>query len=209
LRSRGAGGGERHGGNARAPPSHQGTDLIAHSNPTRLVLVTGPPAAGKTTVARPLAACLGLPLIGKDTIKEALFDAMGTGDREWSRRLGGASFAVMLALAREVRAAVLDANFHPDHGPALLAACRGPIEVFCSCPVGELERRFAARAPSRHPGHVDHLLDDRLKAALGAGPRPLGLGGPLLELDTSQPVDVAAVAAWVTARPEWRLHPDG
>jgi predicted kinase len=43
----------------------------------RLVLVTGPPAAGKTTVARPLARCLALPLIGKDTIKEALFDAMG------------------------------------------------------------------------------------------------------------------------------------
>jgi hypothetical protein len=115
----------------------------------------------------------------------------------------------MLALAREVRAAVLDANFYPDHGAALLAACRRPIEVFCGCPVGELERRFAARVPSRHPGHVDHVLDDRVKAALGAGPEPLGLGGPLLELDTSQPVDLAAVAAWVTAQPEWRSDPDG
>jgi predicted kinase len=174
----------------------------------RLVLVTGPPAAGKTTVARPLARRLGLPLIGKDTIKEALFDAMGTGDREWSRRLGGASYAVMLALAREVPAAVLDANFYPDHGPTLLAACPRPIEVFCGCPVGELERRFAARAPSRHPGHVDHVLDDRVRAAIGSGPKPLGLGGPLLELDTSQRVDVAAVAAWVTAQPEWRADPD-
>jgi predicted kinase len=172
-----------------------------------LVLVTGPPSAGKTTMARPLARRLALPLIGKDTIKEALFDALGTGDREWSRRLGGASYAVMLALARQVPAAVLDANFYPDHGPALLEACRRPIEVFCCCPVGELERRFAVRAPTRHPGHVDHVLDDRVKAALGT--RPLALGGPLLELNTASPVDVAAVAAWITAQPEWRSHADG
>ena len=41
-----------------------------------LVLVTGPPASGKTTLARPLAAALGRPLIGKDLINEALFDAL-------------------------------------------------------------------------------------------------------------------------------------
>jgi predicted ATPase len=46
---------------------------------TTLVLVTGPPGSGKTTLAVPLARRLELPLIAKDTIKEALFDALGTG----------------------------------------------------------------------------------------------------------------------------------
>lgn len=41
-----------------------------------LVLVTGAPGAGKTTLAGPLAAALGLPLIGKDVVKETLYDAL-------------------------------------------------------------------------------------------------------------------------------------
>jgi predicted kinase len=43
-----------------------------------LVLVSGPPAAGKTTVALPLAAALAWPLISKDDIKEALVDVLAT-----------------------------------------------------------------------------------------------------------------------------------
>jgi predicted kinase len=179
--------------------------LASERGGVTLVLVTGPPASGKTTLAQPLARQLGLPLLGKDAIKEALFDTLGTGDRAWSRRLGAASYAVLLALARELLAAVLDANFYPDHGPGLLQACQRPIEVFCRCPAAEVERRFTQRAPARHPGHVDHVLDAQLKAALDGGVSPLGLGGPVLEVDTSSPVDVAAVAGWVTQQPEWHM----
>jgi predicted kinase len=168
-----------------------------------LILVTGPPASGKTTLARPLSGQLGLPLLGKDTIKEALFDTLGTGDRAWSRRLGAASYAVLLALARGLSVAVLDANFYPDHGPGLLEVCRRPIEVFCRCPAAEVERRFVRRAPTRHPGHIDHVLDIEIKALLDGGVGPLGLGGPVVEVDTSGLVDIPAVATWIRQQPEW------
>jgi hypothetical protein len=145
----------------------------------------------------PLAAALDLPLIGKDLIKEAPFDALGTGDRAWSRRLGAASYEVLYAVAGALPAAVLDANLGPEAVPRLRALDSDLVEVFCRCPPEEIERRFAARAPARHPGHVDHLLAPEIRAALARGTGPLAPGGPTLAVDTARAVDVAGVAAWV------------
>ena len=121
-----------------------------------LVVVTGPPAAGKTTVARELAARLRLPLIAKDKIKEALFDGLGTGDAQWSQRLGPPTFGVMLALAEEsLRAGaslVLEANFvRGGEVAARLAALPARfVQVQCSAPLEVLlEPLRIPRAASR------------------------------------------------------------
>ena len=156
-----------------------------------LVLVTGPPASGKTTLARPLAHHLDLPLLGKDTIKEALFDTLGTGDRAWSRRLGAASYGVLLAMLREIPAAVVDANFYPTTAQACSRRASGPSRSSAAA----RPPRWNAASPNEHP----------LKAALHGGVGPLGLGGPVLEVDTSGPVDVTAVARWVKQQPDRHL----
>ena len=62
-----------------------------------VVLVNGCPGSGKTWVARRLAAALGLPLLRKDAVKEALWDALGGAPAAaepavWARRLGAATF---------------------------------------------------------------------------------------------------------------------
>jgi hypothetical protein len=108
-----------------------------------------------------------------------------------------ASYEVLYAVAGALPAAVLDANLAPEAGPRLRALDADLVEVFCRCPPGEVERRFVARAPRRHPGHVDHQLGRELKAVLTRGTGPLRLGGPVLEVDTSQPVDIPGIAAWV------------
>ena len=50
------------------------------------VVVSGPPASGKSTLAPQIAAHLGLPLLAKDVIKDALMRAMPPSDVE--RRVG-------------------------------------------------------------------------------------------------------------------------
>jgi predicted kinase len=67
------------------------------------VLVTGLPGSGKTSLATPLAAALGLPMLSKDTIKEALWDALGPGDRVWGTQLGTAAAVALESLARWFR----------------------------------------------------------------------------------------------------------
>jgi glycosyltransferase involved in cell wall biosynthesis len=59
-----------------------------------LVVVTGPPASGKTTLARVIARELGWPLLAKDDITETLFDALGTGDREQALAIADAGRAL-------------------------------------------------------------------------------------------------------------------
>ena len=50
-----------------------------------LVLVTGLPCAGKSTLARQLAAGLELPYHAKDELKERLFEAHRRGELELAR----------------------------------------------------------------------------------------------------------------------------
>ena len=73
-----------------------------HLPPCTFVVVSGPPASGKTTLARAIAPALGLPLVAKDTIKEALMSVLPVPDIETSRAVGRASVA---ALAGRIRAA--------------------------------------------------------------------------------------------------------
>jgi predicted kinase len=163
-----------------------------------LVVVTGPPAAGKTTIARAIAARLRLPLIAKDTLKEALFDGLGTGDLAWSQRLGEATYLAIQALVEESVAAgasmVLEGNLvRGSPLEAALAALPARFfQVHCSAPLEFLIERYAGR--SRHPGHVDSERIDALRQAVETGRHePLYLPGQTIRLETTQPVDIEAV----------------
>lgn len=165
-----------------------------------LVAVTGPPASGKSSLAAPLARALDLPLLGKDVVKEALFDGLGADDYDasWSRRLSDAAYGVIASLLRDVPAAVVDMNLASEWTDAFNELSPRPLQIFCRCPRAELERRLVERATSRHPAHVDDVVLDEVRTEGVRGAEPARLTGPLLEVDTTVPVDIESVANWVT-----------
>jgi len=164
------------------------------------VVVTGPPASGKSTLAPVLARALDLPLVAKDTIKDALMGELAVPDIDASQQLGRAAVAVMLAVAADSPVgAVLESNFFRSSAVARLAALPGDVvEVFCRCDRAVAATRFAARAGTRAAGHLDHerrpeeLWNDEISEPV-AGP------WPVIEVDTGWAVDVAAVLAAVRA----------
>jgi predicted kinase len=176
-----------------------------------LILVNGPPASGKTTLATRLAADLRLPLIAKDRIKEILFDTLGWSDRDWSRRLGGVTMELLYAAVETQLAAgcpcLVESNFHAEWAAPRFQALRvqypyRPIEVICYAAGPVLAARFLARAQTaaRHPGHAETGDLGEWLADLERGPYPaLALGGPLLRVDTTDwaAVDYPAIRAWV------------
>lgn len=172
----------------------------------RIVLVSGAPGAGKTTLTVPLAAELGFALLSKDRIKETLHDALSGApgsapaiDLAWSRRLGGAAMELLWALAADAPAVVLEANFRPygayerNRIPALGGRV---VEVNCACPPEVAARRYAARAAATHPVHVVTRLSAEMLAEYD---RPVGVGEVII-VDTTGPVDIPALAAAVRAR---------
>jgi AAA domain-containing protein len=67
------------------------------------VLVAGWPGSGKSTLAAALATRLGLPLLAKDEIKEALMDALGRPQTVAdSQRLGRAAVLALLRVGRRL-----------------------------------------------------------------------------------------------------------
>ncbi len=159
------------------------------------ILVNGVPASGKSTVSRRIAAALAVPLLALDTVKEALFAELGTGDRLHNRRFGRASYGAIWALVGEFpvdATVVVDAwfGFQPLEllqGHLSRAGVTRTVEVWCTAPPEVIAQRYADRAAARHAGHLglDYVPELR---ALAASARPLGIG-PVVPVDTSLPLN--------------------
>lgn len=161
-----------------------------------LVIVNGPAGAGKSTLANALAARLQLPLLSKDTIKEAMADVLGADDRAASYQLGLASFAVLRALAGKCVSlgvgAILEAPFYGQAAADLTALAEAARTVVLQCAADKrtLYSRVRSRAVDRHWVHFDspHPAEGETFETWSspdlAAAEPPALGVPILTVNT-------------------------
>lgn len=144
------------------------------------ILVTGPPAAGKSTMARDLSERLGLPAFSKDSVKELLFDRIGFGSREEKNRLGAASMEILCYTAEQLMKSaqpfILESNFEFSSREGITALLRkygyAALTLTLTGDYRILYERFLKRqaSPDRHRGHV---VNDRYpEAELPEGQKP-------------------------------------
>ena len=134
-----------------------------------LVLINGPPCAGKSHLTDVLAASTSLPIMTKDMIKETVYDSAGWADRDWSRRLGTAASALLWMFAHSLLSqgqdCLIEANFRASLAASELDRLASALkftsaQIFVTAAPSALAERFRTRArlQTRHPGHLDTEL---------------------------------------------------
>src|SRR4051794_32593205 len=128
------------------------------------VVVTGPPASGKSTLSRELALLLDLPRLAKDDYKQVLLDEGPVDSVDDSRVMGRRAGEARLSAARAGEGGVIDSVW-VDRDRALreigsLQSTGNIVEVFCRCDEQTMRRRYRERAPTKGPGHFDEERPD-------------------------------------------------
>jgi predicted kinase len=161
-----------------------------------LVIITGLPCSGKTSLGRQLSRQFKVPFISKDGFKERLFDTLGYLDRAWSKKLSGTSYEMMFYTLEELlevgQSCVLEANFDPQVHSAPLAKITKKfqtrvVQIHCVTEPEILLERFKSRweRGERHPGHADHVTMPEMELLVEQKVLPLELPGPVFKVDTT------------------------
>lgn len=186
---------------------------------TFVIIITGLPGTGKTTLGKHLARRYRLPFVHKDGIKEVLFDAFEKCTPDLSRKLGLSSILLLHYFTETLlnvgQSVIVEANFNPALATpewlALKEKCDfNPFQILCFTEGEVLVERFIQRIGTneRHPGHPDRVDDPNLKLTLIQGRQEnLKLGGQVYELDTTDFEQIDYQALYAALELEMQLRP--
>jgi predicted kinase len=150
-------------------------------NISTIVLVTGHPGTGKTTLAKVLALALKLPLTGRDQFKETLLDTLGWSTEEWANKLSIASWTLLYQQIERLLEAgvdqIVESNFDPRYANSHWQRLRQQysfrlIQIRCEANAEVLLSRYHQRIAdgTRHAGHINRSDDATFLAIIRNGP---------------------------------------
>lgn len=177
---------------------------------TFIVVITGAPATGKTTLGKDLSQKFKLPFISKDALKDRIFDNLGWNDKAWSLKVSAASHRIMDYFIEEElkvgHSLILESNFKRHIDSERFRHIQSEyncelLQVLCWAKGEIVFERFAAnRANSseRHAGHAEAISLEEIRQGFiesNGRDEPLEIDGATIELDTTdfRSADYAAV----------------
>lgn len=171
----------------------------------KVILLNGLPATGKTTIGRAISQYLHAPLITLDTLKEAMFDELGVGDRDYNRMLSRTCKKIIWAMISEFpddAIVIVDAWFGRAPHDAVIHSIEASgvsqfVEIWCHAPGAILKERYIARVGERHPGHPGVEYGDELEQ-IASEVAPMCIG-PSYSVDTSDltSVEMQPILDWI------------
>lgn len=161
-----------------------------------VLIVIGPLAALKSTLARRISRQLNIPCFNKDDIKEILADQIGYRNREENLKLSFATFHVMVHAMKRIFEVsdfvVLESNFRDFEYQELQEYAKKEnvrlVTLYLKADADVLYARFKKRLETRHHAHKSVGLpayEDFLKHVLDYENRTYGKH--LIEVDTTDP----------------------
>ncbi|MFA5095667.1 MAG: AAA family ATPase [Candidatus Paceibacterota bacterium] len=164
---------------------------------SRVIIISGPPCTGKTTLSKKIAKVFLLPVISCDSIRESLYDSFGCFDLTMFEKIRTASFLLMYDNLESLLSCkynlVIDSTFWSGKSRVKIEKLQKLRKFKClQINLGAsgkiLWDRYQERTLSghRHPGYLDHLRRKELKRKITKGfSTPPKTKGKIIKIDTT------------------------
>jgi len=137
---------------------------------SKILIVAGDLASGKSNLARKLSSYLKVPYFSKENIKEVLGEEIEYVKLEDNKKLSNSAIDLLLHILERVTAVegnvILEANFHKEELEKIKQQCefnhQKVVLLYLTGDIDVLYERFLYREmyKNRHPVHLTHPLRD-------------------------------------------------
>lgn len=142
----------------------------------KIIIISGAPGAGKTTLAKMIAAAFDLPMFSKDTIKCLMADFIVGDGINYTQSLGRSSIEILRLMINELSkgsgAYIFESAFlkvyDDDFFKKLNLQKKDLLQLYCKVESSLAYSRIKGRLESekRHSCHQDHLRLNEIKLAI-------------------------------------------